>query len=333
MDAACEFAFTRDDGVALALPRSFECPLLSRTVHTSTRPRAAIATSGVLSFSLHALAAIALMMTWERNELGVLQQPTEAISIEFIASPVLEQALVDVTQTQSGETASVAQQAGAETESAAASTAEEVKAEETLKAEPATDALHPSVPPVPFAQAVEPSDTVIAGTAEVEDSLPPPAAEEKRTEREEEKKPAREEQEKPKKKAEKASEKPKQPTQKAETDPSKKGGAASRASSSTKAGSGRVSASSGDIAGYAARVRARVAGNRPSSGGKKGTVVVSFGVSSSGGLTYVRLGRSSGVPALDQAVLSAVWRAAPFPPPPAGTPSSRLGFAVPFYFR
>lgn len=332
MDAARELAFARDDGVALVLPRSFECPLLSQTVHVSTRPRAAIATSGVLSFSLHALAALALMVTWERNELGVLQQPTEAISIDFIASPVLEQALVDVTQTQSGETASVAQQAGTESDSAAASTAEEVKTEETLEAEPVTTALSPSVPPVPLAQAVEPSDTVIAGTAEMEDSLPPPAAAEKRAE-EEPKQVAREEREKPKKKAEKAAEKPKQTAQKSEADASKKGGAASRASSSTKAGSGRVSASSGDIAGYAARVRARVAGNRPSSGGKKGTVVVSFGVSSSGGLTYVRLGRSSGVPALDQAVLSAVRRAAPFPAPPPGTPSSRLGFAVPFYFR
>jgi protein TonB len=61
--------------------------------------------------------------------------------------------------------------------------------------------------------------------------------------------------------------------------------------------------------------------------------MVSFGVSRSGGLSYVRLARSSGVSALDQAALAAVRRSAPFPPPPAGVPAGRLTFSMPFYFR
>lgn len=109
-------------------------------------------------------------------------------------------------------------------------------------------------------------------------------------------------------------------------------GAKSSSGSSKKAAKGgRASASSGDLMGYAARVRARVASNRPAGAGMRGTAVVSFGVTSGGGLAYARLSRSSGNSSLDEAALSAVRRAAPFPPPPSG--ASRLSFSVPFSFR
>ncbi|MEQ1669411.1 MAG: cell envelope integrity protein TolA [Hyphomicrobium sp.] len=111
----------------------------------------------------------------------------------------------------------------------------------------------------------------------------------------------------------------------------KKGGAASQASRGSKGSSGgKVSASRGSAINYAAMVRARVAGNRPSGGGRRGTVVVSFGVSSSGGLSFASISRSSGDAALDRSALSAVRGAGPFPPPPPG--ASRR-FSIPFSFR
>jgi protein TonB len=293
------------------------------------RSRAALAASSLFSLTLHAAAAM-LVIAWGRSELGVLQQPTEAISIELMASAVLEQAVVDLREVQSGAMASAAREAGAATENAAPAAVSEVKPVETDETEPELDEVAPPAPPTDVeVETVTASESVIAGAAESEDSLPPPPAskakeqpKEKRTERRPEK--------------QRHAEKPAERTPKevrTGARPSKIGGAPSRASSPSAAGAGRASASTGDIMGYAARVRARVAGNRPSGRGQRGTAVVSFGVSRSGGLTYVRLSRSSGASALDQAAVAAVRRSAPFPPPPAGAPASRLAFSVPFHFR
>jgi protein TonB len=82
--------------------------------------------------------------------------------------------------------------------------------------------------------------------------------------------------------------------------------------------------------GYKARVNARVAGNKPAGSGGRGTATVSFGVSSSGGLTYARLSRSSGSAALDSAAVAAVRRSGPFGPTPTG---GALSFSFSFFFR
>ena len=95
---------------------------------------------------------------------------------------------------------------------------------------------------------------------------------------------------------------------------------------------GRSQASAGAVASYGARVRARILSNRPSVPGS-GTVVVSFAVSSGGGLRNARVSRSSGQPALDRAALAAVRRSSPFPLPPPGAAPSQLQFDIPFSFR
>lgn len=64
-------------------------------------------------------------------------------------------------------------------------------------------------------------------------------------------------------------------------------------------------------------------------GGATGTAVVRFTIAANGGLAGVSLIRSSGNPALDQAAVDAVSRAAPFPPPPSGA-STGLGVPVDF---
>ena len=114
----------------------------------------------------------------------------------------------------------------------------------------------------------------------------------------------------------------------------RKGGARSRsASEKKKTSSGAVSASRGAVNSYLGRVRARVASRRPRNMRGRGTAVVSFGISRSGAVRYVRLARSSGNKALDSAALGAVRRAAPFPRPPAGMSLRQLSFRIPFYFR
>jgi protein TonB len=110
----------------------------------------------------------------------------------------------------------------------------------------------------------------------------------------------------------------------------RKGGAESRSSEGVAKSSGRVAASQGDIAGYAALVRARVAAHKPSGSGVKGTVTIRFGVSRSGAVSFAAIASSSGNPALDRAALSAVHQAAPFPSPPNG---AAVSFAVPFTFQ
>ncbi|MEM9029936.1 MAG: TonB family protein [Pseudomonadota bacterium] len=95
---------------------------------------------------------------------------------------------------------------------------------------------------------------------------------------------------------------------------------------------GRRSASAGAVASYAARVRARILANRPR-GVARGRVVVSFGLSTGGGLRYARVSRSSGSAAVDRAALAAVRRSSPFPRPPAGASSRQLRYSIAFTFR
>lgn len=112
----------------------------------------------------------------------------------------------------------------------------------------------------------------------------------------------------------------------------KKGSRRGQAKGSLSQSSGRRKASLGSVRAYAGRVQARVAGHRPSGGGR-GTVRVTFAISSSGRLRFARILRSSGNASLDKRALAAVRRASPFPKPPAGMTSRQLTFSMPFRFR
>jgi protein TonB len=332
MTAVPQFALGRDD--EMALPEAAWSNGLGRVMpyrQEGPRFRAAIAAAGAISLTLHVAVAALFLMTWQRNELGVLSEPTNAINVEFIATPTLESAPASVQETPVGSESSVAQAVGAEADSEAKSLSE-VKPDESAEVAPvAAPVPAPASPTV--VPSIESTETIIAGAAEIEDSLPPPQASSPAEPEQTPQRVARQA-EQPKKRTEKVVDaKTAKKAADADAQTKKKGGAASRASAATKPGASRASASTGDIAGYAARVRARVAGNKPSGGGLKGTPTVSFGVSQSGGLSFVRLKRSSGVAALDQAAMGAVRRAAPFPPPPPGVSASRLSFTMPIYFR
>ena len=84
---------------------------------------------------------------------------------------------------------------------------------------------------------------------------------------------------------------------------------------------------------YRAKVRAHLAAHKPTGGLGSGLVVVGFTLSQSGKLTAARILRSSGKSSLDESVLDALRRSAPFPKPPHGLGFAQLRFAVPFRFE
>lgn len=113
---------------------------------------------------------------------------------------------------------------------------------------------------------------------------------------------------------------------------SKRGNARKGAAGAKRGGGGRSKANAGAVNRYASRVRARILSRRPSSGGRRGTTVIVFQVSTSGGLVWARISRSSGNGTLDRKALGSVRRSSPFPRPPAGSRSSQLRFSIPFRF-
>lgn len=110
--------------------------------------------------------------------------------------------------------------------------------------------------------------------------------------------------------------------------------ARSAAPTGRHASAARVSASAGRMRSYQTQVRAHIARNRPRGlPGKSGMVHVAFGLSETGKLTRIKLLRSSGDPAIDQAVLSALRHAAPFPRAPQGSTPAQRYFDMPFEFN
>lgn len=137
---------------------------------------------------------------------------------------------------------------------------------------------------------------------------------------------AREQREKLAQEQEKREQREKQRT--ARSAPSGAGG-----TSSTNSSSGRVSASTGSIRSYKSLIQARIARNRPATA-YTGDVVIELSLSTSGHLKGARVTRSSGNRALDRQALSAVRRAAPFPPAPASVDAGSLNnIEVPFNFQ
>ncbi len=86
------------------------------------------------------------------------------------------------------------------------------------------------------------------------------------------------------------------------------------------------------VAAYRAKVRAHLAAHKPDGGFGPGTVVVRFTLSRTGKVTTTSIVQSSGKSTLDDSVIDAVRRAAPYPKPPRDMRSSQLRFFVPFRF-
>lgn len=282
------------------------------------RRRFAFKVAVVLSLLLHAGSLLAFL-SWHSAATGAIEQPSEAISVEIVESRTLE-ALQPKQIPEPAPSMEATAPVEGKTE---ASDAAREKAEP--KPEPEIIVPQPPIVVPDAAEEVEPTarqempgkvetpPVPVEGPAQV---VPEPPKAELADENVEAK---RKEQNKVEKK--KAAER------------APKGGVTTKASAGKGTGGERASASSGSILAYAAHVRARVAGNKPSGGGLAGTAVVSFGVTTSGGLAYASVARTSGNSTLDQMAVSAVRGAAPFPTPPAGATSAQLRFTIPFHFQ
>lgn len=182
------------------------------------------------------------------------------------------------------------------------------------EATPVEEAAQPQVTP---ADKVQPTQT-----AAVQDVKPPEAIKPEKIEKVEP--PPK----KPVKRVEKRKKRPKSASG------GRSGGRTQGAAGNRQGGRGGArAASAGAVRSYGLTVRARILANRPSGSGGYGRAIIAFGVSSSGGLRYARIARSSGSRSLDQSALAAVRRSAPFPRPPSGASSGQLRFSISFSFR
>jgi protein TonB len=113
------------------------------------------------------------------------------------------------------------------------------------------------------------------------------------------------------------------------------GGAASRAETSSEHRSRVAAAASpGAVLAYNRSVLAALkkSGVKAPRGHAHGTTVVEFIIAEDGDIDLVRIKKSSGHAALDQAALAAVERAS-FPPPPPGMTRKQRNYVIPYNFR
>ena len=326
------------------------------------RVRARTVLSVSLSLLLHSSAVAAILLAIEQTDIGAVSLPSEAISVEIVSSSVLEAmqqkeikdeaAQAQATDSKTGAEAAEASEAASkaapperepdkdarEDAGKVASAETETKEAAPRKSEaperaiptPLSDAPAPVVtapPPVTQPQASEDDNSTkeAAGAGEMAEQVRRQARQrEEQIERDEE----RRREERKRVAHRKEEERKEQRQRKAE-----QGGATARSSAAAGASSGRVSASAGSILSYAARVRAQVAGHKPSGAGAHGTAMVGFSVTPWGGLGYANIARSSGNPTLDRMAVSAVRGAAPFPQPPSGASPGQLRFTIPFHFQ
>jgi protein TonB len=283
-----------------------------------------------LSVALHAALLLAVLYARTDTRSGALATPSEAISVELVPSSALESTISQKSSEPAPAVASAAPIAG----QAAPDASSEDKPAKSPSSEPqaikepkrSVDRLpataaepagkEPDAPPVGASTAeaeaatlAEPNDKMARVASEKAERAEPRRDAHKTTDREEEQREKRAERR------------------------ARAGGVTSRSREGKGSGSPRASASTGAILTYAARVRARVAGNKPAGAGQRGTTVVTFGVTPSGGLAFASITRSSGSAALDHLALAAVRGAAPFPPPPAGATPAQLRFSIPFHFQ
>lgn len=94
-----------------------------------------------------------------------------------------------------------------------------------------------------------------------------------------------------------------------------------------------AAAAAGVARDYARSVMAALSSNRPRPiARQRGTVLIAFVLTRDGKLGSSRVAKSSGIPTLDEAALSALRRTR-FPVPPSGLSAHELDFQIPYLFR
>ena len=272
--------------------------------------------STAASVALHGGMALAFVQT--SGVYGLARAPSESISLETVETVVVE-AVVD-TSLPAPQANSVAQTAA-------------VAAQDTPEVPPPPVPVPIAEQPViPDQSKIEPEPSMAAQLPLVDNGtvamLPsqPIAAPVDRSERIEE--AAREQRQQDVERERRREAERRQAAQQAQAARVASANAHGREDKGTA--SSRATASQGDMLGYAAMVRARVASNKPSGLRHRGTAVISFGISGSGSVTFASLSQSSGSSRLDQAAVIAVRNAGPFSAPPDKTAKA---FTIPFHFQ
>ncbi|MIL10232.1 TonB family protein, partial [Salmonella enterica subsp. enterica] len=107
---------------------------------------------------------------------------------------------------------------------------------------------------------------------------------------------------------------------------------AGRASGNSN-GAGQAGKASAAVSAYPGLVQRRIQRSAANQGvGASGTVSIALTIAANGGVSGVRIAKPSGNPAMDQAALRAVRRAAPFPAIPKDAGRSTWSFVVPVIF-
>jgi protein TonB len=283
------------------------------------RRRIAFKVSAFLSVLLHAGSLYAFISWHNPTDIGAVSAVSEAISVEIATTKTLEA----LQQKQIPEPAPAPEATAPVEGKTEAAEVKVAKPEETPPPEPEV-----IVPPEPFRLPGLSQDLVPAKQAELPVKTEAPSLPELGPAEELARPPNTVTVEhiappKP----------PKPPEKKKAPERAPKGGTTSRVQAGKGTGGERATASTGALLNYAAHVRARVAANKPSGGGLRGTAMVLFGLSKSGGLVFASVVRSSGNSTLDGLAVAAVRQSAPFPRPPDGATAAQLRFSIPFYFQ
>lgn len=270
----------------------------------------------LVSVTLHGLPVAAFVLWPSRAaDFGALDTETEAVSVELVSSNVLEALEAQPTVDSAAQQAVVMLDGNAQEDNTQATPEDTAKREEVVET---TEEMKPApkkeeaAPDEPAPIKVERADAAAEqSNGEREDALAEPKLQETKEKQQEEKKEEKRE--------------AAQATQ--------KGGVTVSATEGSKASSPKVSASTGEMRTYAAAVRAHVAAHKPAGGSRLGTVVISFGITHDGRLSFAKVNSSSGIQSLDERALAAIRRSEPFPMPPAGATERQLTYSIPIYFK
>lgn len=307
--AAAVAANMRLPAVELALPVDFgTAPRLRR----SDRP---LLLAGLLAASIAHSAVIYVMTHSSPDAFGSGGQELEAINVEIVTASALESRAAEAGAAAAA-VADVSDSAGSDSASAVAAQPSERREEKKPEQEAATEVA--ALPPDTVAES--PPDAIATASPEKPKEAP------------REEPPKREEKPEPKDEAQEPS--PQQAAEAASA-ATAQGGASARGTDDTaQAASAAAAASPGVVRDYAKAVVNALSKAKPKApgGGALGTVKVSFVIGREGEVAELRITKSSGRDALDNAALDAVRRAR-FPAPPAGLTTAQLTYEVPYHFR
>lgn len=91
-----------------------------------------------------------------------------------------------------------------------------------------------------------------------------------------------------------------------------------KATQSSKSSGKAQAAGNAAASNYPGKIMRKIQRTRKESAGARGTATVAFRITASGGVSSLRIQKSSGSAKVDQIALRHIQRAAPFPPPPNG---------------